>query len=394
MIEIAAVILAAGKSTRTYPLTLTKPKSLLKVLDKTILEHNLEQLDGLVKDVIIVVGYLGDKIKQKLGNKFGNLSIKYVEQKDQNGTGGAVLACKGFLKDRFLVLNGDDFYSKKDIEKCLKNKYCVLVKEVETPQNFGIVQLNGKKIVGLEEKPERPKSNLANTGLYVFDKEIFEHSLQKTKRGEYEITDYIKYLIEKKEIIAEKVSEYWIPTVYSWNLLDASEFFLGKIKTKIEGKIDSKASISGNVFVGKNTVVKSGVVIEGPVFIEENCTIGPNCYIRPGTVIGNNCKIGNAVEVKNSILGENVNIAHLSYIGDSILGNNINIAGGTIFANLRFDEKNIHVKVNGKMIDTGRKKLGAVLGDGVKTGTNCSIMPGVLLEPNSIVEPGIVLKPK
>ena len=393
MTDITAVILAAGKSTRTYPLTLTKPKALLKILDKTILEHNLEQLDGLVKDVIIVVGYFGEKIKDKIGNKFGNLKIKYIEQKEQRGTGGALLACKSLLKGRFLVLNGDDFYSRKDVEKCLKHQYCILVKKVENPENFGIVDIRNKKALSLEEKPQKPKSNLANIGLYVFDNGVFDHKLEKSKRGEYEITDYVKYLIKQKEVFAE-TSDFWIPVVYPWNLLDANSFFLSRLKTEIEGHVDQRASISGNAHIGKNTLIKNGVVIEGPVFIGENCTIGPNCYIRSGTVIGNNCRVGNAVEIKNSILGDDVHIAHLSYIGDSILGDKINIGGGTIFANLRFDEKEIQVKINGKLVNTGRKKFGAVLGDYVRIGINCSLMPGILLEPNSTVEPGIALKAK
>ena len=138
--------------------------------------------------------------------------------------------------------------------------------------------------------------------------------------------------------------------------------------------------------------MKSGAVIEGPVYVGEGCTIGPNCYIRGGTSIGNNCRIGNGAEIKNSVIGDDVNVSHLSYIGDSILGDKINIGGGTMIANLRFDEKEIEVKVNGSLVNTGRTKLGAVIGDGAKTGVNCSILPGGLLEPNSKVEPESVKK--
>jgi len=109
-----AIILAAGKSTRTYPLTITKPKPLLKVFGKTIIEHTLKQLDDLVDDVIIVIGYLGEQIKKKIGNSFGKLNISYIVQEEQDGTGSALFKCKDKLSGKFLVLNGDDFYSKKD----------------------------------------------------------------------------------------------------------------------------------------------------------------------------------------------------------------------------------------------------------------------------------------
>ncbi len=136
-----AVMLAAGKSTRTYPLTLTRPKPLLKFMNKTLIEHNLQQLEGLVNEVIIVIGYKGEMIKKKIGNKFGKLKIIYVEQKKQLGSGHALMEVKDLLKDRFLVMNGDDIYCKKDIAKCLKHKYCVLAKPEERPERFGVIIL-------------------------------------------------------------------------------------------------------------------------------------------------------------------------------------------------------------------------------------------------------------
>src|SRR3989338_4928511 len=121
-----ALILAAGKGTRTSPLTLTRPKPLLKIAGKTIIEHNLTQLQGIVNEAIIVVGYLGEMILQRLGTRFGKINLSYVLQEKLEGTGNAVLSAKDKLKEKFIVMNGDDFYSKKDIEKCLKHRYCVL----------------------------------------------------------------------------------------------------------------------------------------------------------------------------------------------------------------------------------------------------------------------------
>ena len=136
-----AVLLVAGKSTRTYPLTIKKPKPFLKIANKTIIEHNLEQLQDLVNEVILVVGFKKEMIKEKIGNKFGKLKIKYVEQKTQKGTGHAILSVKSYIKNKFMVLNGDDLYSKKDLKNCLKHEYCVLVKEVGDLSRFGQIIL-------------------------------------------------------------------------------------------------------------------------------------------------------------------------------------------------------------------------------------------------------------
>ena len=167
-----AVILVAGKSTRTYPLTLTKPKPLLKIANKTIIEHNLEQLQDLVDEVILVVGFKKELIKEKIGNKFGRLKIKYVEQKSQKGTGHAISLVKSLIKNKFIVLNGDDFFSKNDLKRCLKHQYCILVNEVNDLSRFGLVIIKNNSVMEIKEKPKHVKKGLANRGVYVFDKKI------------------------------------------------------------------------------------------------------------------------------------------------------------------------------------------------------------------------------
>ena len=129
-----AVILAAGKGTRMEPLTLTRPKVLLKFAGKNMLEHNLEQLVGLVSEVLIVIGYKGEMICKEIGDSFKGMKIKYVWQRNQNGPGGALMLCARKLKDKFIVLNGDDFYSAKDIKKCLKYEFCVMGAKVKSPE--------------------------------------------------------------------------------------------------------------------------------------------------------------------------------------------------------------------------------------------------------------------
>ncbi len=391
--KIQAVILAAGKSTRTHPLTATKPKPLLKIANKTIIEHTLEQLENIIDEAIIVIGFKGEKIKERLGNNFRNIRIIYVEQKEQNGSGGALLAAERLIKKRFLVINGDDIYSGKDIEKCIDHKYCVLVKEIEDIRNFGEVITTSNKIIGMKEKPNEKRAGKANTGVYVFDKEIFSYKLKKSERGEYELTDFISYLLkDNKEVNYVKVTDYWFPITYPWSLLLANEFLVSRIKTKNLGVIEKGATIKGEISVGKGTIVKSGSYIEGPVIIGDNCNIGPNCFIRAAVTIGNNSKIGNAVEIKNSIIGDNTSIGHLSYVGDSVIGDNVNFGAGTITANLRHDDTNIKSHVKGSLIDSERRKLGTIIGDCVHTGIHTSIYPGRKIWPDRTTLPGEIVK--
>jgi bifunctional UDP-N-acetylglucosamine pyrophosphorylase/glucosamine-1-phosphate N-acetyltransferase len=391
-----AVILAAGKSTRTYPLTLTKPKPLLKVANKTIIEHNLKQIEGFVDEVIIVIGYKSEMVKRFLGNKFGKVKIKYVIQNEALGNADALKLASKKIKGKFILMFGDDLYSKKDIELLLKYDNAMLAKKVSNPECFGVLKTNRGIFCKVAEKPKRFISNLVNIGCFVFSKEIFNvlDKIKLSKRGEYELTDAYNLFAKKKKIKVVQARDYWLPLTYPWSLLEANGFILSRIVSqKGKGsKIEEGAVLKGYVVVGKNTLIKSGSYIEGPVMIGDNCVIGPNCYIRNGTTIGNNCHIGQSVEIKNSIICDNTNIAHLSYVGDSIISNNCNLGAGTITANLRHDWKNIKCKINGNLIDSGRKKLGVIMGDNCKTGTHTSFYPGIKINPECWTLPGNVVK--
>lgn len=391
---VQAIIMAAGKSTRTYPLTLTKPKPLLKVANKTIMEHQLRALEKHVDEVIIIVGYKKEMLIDFVKTLDLKVPVKFVEQASQLGTGHAILQVEKEVEGRVIILNGDDIYSEKDVQECLKHKYCALAQEVDEPSRFGVWVLENGKVKDLVEKPKTQVSNLANCGLYVVDKKIFEElkELKKSERGEYEITDAVKALALKTDFTIKKVADFWLPTTYPWNLLEANEKLLRNLETEIQGIVEEGATIKGNVFVGKGSVVKAGAYLEGPISIGENCAIGPNCFIRGSTSIGDNCIIGNGVEVKNCIIGDNSRLPYLAFAGDSVIGDNVNLAAGTVLANWRFDGKEITVAVNGSSVNSRRKKLGAIVGDGARTGVNVSVMPGAIINPDSILYPGSVVK--
>lgn len=393
MNNVQAVILAAGKSTRTYPLTVNIPKPLLKVLDRTVLEHNLDQLDGIVDEVIIIVGFKKDMIIEKFGQAYKTMRLFYVEQKQQLGTGHALLSARQFLKEKFIVLNGDDLFSKRDLAALMDHDYAILVREVEDVTRFGAVMVEDGKVKRIVEKPDDNISKYANIGVYVFDTDIFSIELNKTERGEYEITDYVTELAGKGKMEFEAVKGFWLPISYPWNYLEANVALLHDIeksKTDKSAKVEDNVTMKGTVVIGKDTIVRSGTYIEGPVFIGDNCEIGPNAYLRKDTILMDNVRT--RAEIIDSVLMDGVTAKHDCYIGHSVIGERTNIAAGTITADYRHDGANNRTLIKGKSIDTGRRKLGTFIGEDVKLGIGTLIYPGRKIWPHQMTLPGQVVK--
>lgn len=357
-----AIILAAGRSKRFWPLNL-KHKGLFKIMGRPLIFYMFENLRKAgVKELIVIQGAKRDIEKELKNYKFQNLKIDYLIQDEPLGTGDALKRAKNFVKEKFLVLNGDDFYSARDIKKCLKKKFCISLKAIQNPQNFGQVLIQKNKVQKLVEKPKKVVSKLVNTGLYLFDKSIFNFKIGKSERGEYELVDFLKALIKKNKLEFE-IAKDWIPISYSRDLFNINEFLLNKIGRKILGKVEKGVILKGEIIVEKGTIIKSGTYIEGPVYIGKNCQIGPNCFIGKFTSLGDNCYIGQAVEIKNSIIGDNSKISHLSYLRDSIIDKNCNLGKDTI-------------------------SLGCISGENAKIGENVLIAPGVLIGFNRKVKSG------
>ncbi len=391
-----AVMLCAGKGTRLRPLTYTRPKPLLFVGGKTILEHNLETLvECGIEEVILVVGYLSEQIAD-LGTNWKGMKISYVHQAQQLGTAHALYQARELVEDEFLVLNGDDLYWPNDVKQLISAASpTILAKEVSDLSSFGEVKIGeNEKLIEILEKPEDHKQGLANTGCYFLSKEIFDliASLKPSPRGELELTDAINLLAKKEEVLV-RVARDWLPVSYPWDLLRANEVILSKLaESSIEGDVESGATLVGPIVVGKGSKIRSGSYIEGPCYIGENCEIGPNCYLRKYTNLEGDCKVGNGVEIKNSILLKGVRVPHLSYVGDSLIGSYSNLGAGTKIANLRHDERSMKVMIKGKCVDSGRRKLGAIVGACCKFGVGTLIAPGSVCGPFSWTEPGSYVK--
>jgi len=402
---LKAIVLAAGEGRRLRPLTWTRPKHMIQIGGKPILEHHLLALrDAGIKDVLLVVNYKADQIKRYFGDgsELG-MKIEYARQEKIGGTADAFELAEDYVDGDFLATYGDLLITSKVVNSALNlhskisPAITITTVEAEHPERYAVIKTVQNRVVEIVEKPppESIDSRQINAGVYIFSPEIFE-AIKRTEeslRGEREITDSIRMLIESgEEVAAAKVShDDWLDVGRPWDLLDANMRVLKRLKPEILGEIEDGAHIHGTVFVEEEARIRSGVYIEGPAYIGRDSDIGPNCYIRPYTSVGRNVRIGNAVEVKNSILMNDVHVGHLSYIGDSVIGDDCNLGAGTITANLRFDDKPVKMRIKVEIVDSGRRKIGVVMGDYVKTGIGVLFMPGVKIGCNSWIGPNVVV---
>ena len=399
-----AVLLAAGDSTRMLPLSANQPKHLLPIAGKPLIFHTIEALEKAgITETLIVYGYHAEILSKAVETQSWKMKVSFVNQKERKGTAHAAGYAKKFVgKENAILMNGDVMVGADTFEGLIqlhsKKKYdmTLSVKSIEDPSPYGVVKVQRGKAKALIEKPEPNQmvSNLVNAGIYAVGSSLWD-AIEKTElspRGEYEITDSISMLIEKGNVGAYSIPSWWLDIGKPWDLLVANELYLDQVERRLDGVVEDGAVVKGNAVIEEGALVKTGAYIEGPTFIGKDSVIGPNCYIRPHTSLGKNVKIGNAVEIKNSIIMDGTNVGHLSYVGDSIIGQHSNFGAGTITANLRHDNSSIFATVKGARTNSGRRKLGAIIGDDVKTGIGTSIAPGVVLHQGAQTGIGVIVE--
>ncbi len=389
------IILAAGKGTRLRPLTNTTPKPLINICGKSIIEHNLENLYEHVDEIIIVVKYLKEKIKDKLWDNYKWVKITYHEQGDEKWTWAALLGID--CDTDVFVIYWDSIFDKKDFDKVLSYEwYWVLAKGVENPEKYWIFKIDENNyIIEVIEKPKEYVWNLANLWWFKLSPKIFEYlkNVKLSPRWEIELTCAINEFAKNHKFRAIKIDWEFIDVWSPWDILDANKYFLDKLeKSDIRWTIEEWVVIKWNIVLEEWAILKSWTYIEWNVYIWKYTSIWPHTYLRWSTVIWEWCKIWNAVEVKNSSIWDYTNSAHLSYIWDSIIWNNVNLAWGFISANLRHDGKNIKTMVKWEIVDSGRRKLGCIIWDNVKTWMNTSTYPWRVIQNGGTTLPWEIVK--
>jgi NDP-sugar pyrophosphorylase family protein len=221
-----AVILAAGLGTRLRPHTLQTPKPLLPVQGRPILDWALSALPREVDRVLVVVHYLADQIEQYLLGQTHFDRWHIVPQGEARGTGDALRKCKDHIRsERFLVVNGDDLYGARDLADLARTPAGLLVQPVDEPRRFGIAFLRSDGMLErLVEKPDLDGQQLANTGAYLFPKNVFDIELKLSARGEYEITDYVSTLAARQPFHVVQ-ARFWLPigTIEVWEKAQTME---------------------------------------------------------------------------------------------------------------------------------------------------------------------------
>ena len=387
-----ALILAAGKGTRMWPLTENIPKPLLPLCGNAIIEQQIIVLRKVgVKKINILIGHRMKEISDLLGNgESYDVKINYIVQSEQKGTGHAVSLAENHIKNSFFCLNGDTLIDERNLELLAKkeNQMAMMITTVDDGKKFGVVKSNNGMLSSIIEKGISGKSSI-NAGIYLFNDKIFKSlkNIKKSIRGELELTD----ALISNEIYTIEYQGFWKDIGSPWDLLTANEVLIDKTENEIYGKVEDNVQINGNIHLGENSVIKSGTYIEGPVWIGEDCVVGPNAYLRKGTVLCGNNKVGAASEIKNAILFEGAKAPHHNYVGDSVIGRECNLGSGTKVANLRLDKKEISVTHKGKRVVTGRRKLGVIMGDNVATGINSSINSGTIIGSETRIGPNALI---
>lgn len=367
-----AVVLAAGEGERLRPFTASKPKVMIKVANKPILQYVVEALErNGIRRIIFIVGYKKEKIMDYFedGKALG-VEIDYVFQKHLLGTGDALKQAEDKTDERFLVLSGDnvieeDTLSDSELLDVSENENAILIKTHKDVSKYGVVLVKNGLVKDIIEKPSEEISNLVNTGIYAFGEEIYEFLEEELTSG------LLSMVHQGKRVKACETHGAWLDAVYPWDILRLNDIVLSENPAKVEGKIERGVTIDGRVSIGKNSVIRANSYVKGPVIIGENCEIGPNACIFPSTSIGTNVTIGAFTEIKNSVLTDMVKIGSFSSIQDSIFDMGSYAEGGFI---ARSEEAEI--EIGG---EHHRVKVGAMVGE------YCEISSNVIAHPGTII---------
>lgn len=396
-----AVVLAAGEGKRMRPLTTTRPKVMLPVAGRPLLEHVLRAAAKAGVDrAHVVVHYRAEAVRAGLGDGSAlGLELVYHEQGEPRGTGHALRAVTDRPSGGFLMLSGDTLVDAADLvrlqETVRSGRSALGAVQVADARAYGALEVDGDRLVAIHEKRDEPPSDLINSGTYAFTDAIWAHldALKVSPRGELELTDAVTALAREEGVQVVPLAT-WRDVGRPWDLLSVNEEMLRAHSDEdpfwcIEGTVEAGVVLQGPVRIEAGAVVRSGTYIQGPVVIQRDARVGPMAYLRASTVVGAGCHVGAHTELKNSILFDASNVPHLNYVGDSILGAQVNLGAGTKVANLRHDKGPVPVWTGAdEKSDSGRKKMGVVLGDGVKTGINVSLDCGTVAGAGALLAPG------
>jgi glucose-1-phosphate thymidylyltransferase len=328
-----ALVLSGGEGSRLRPLTHTSAKQLIPVAGTPILFHALAAIaEAGIREVGLVIGQTGDEVRAAVGDgsRWG-LSVTYIEQPAPLGLAHAVMTAADFVRgEPFLMYLGDNVILEgiarfvAGFERTRPDAQ-IFVARVPEPERFGVVQLDGERVVRLVEKPAEFVSDLALVGVYLFDDSILEAcaSLVPSARGEYEITEAIQWLVDHgRAVRVEMLEGWWKDTGKPEDLLEANRMMLSRLDASLEGDVDADSVLDGPVVVAPGAkVIRSrltGPVVVGPGGVLEDAVVGPDVSLEAG------CRITRSV-ISDSVLMEGCRVTDVDGLTHSILGRNVEV---------------------------------------------------------------------
>jgi NDP-sugar pyrophosphorylase family protein len=329
-----AVVLAAGKSTRTYPLTLTRPKPVLPLLGKPLLAHTLAALAAVADEAILVVGYRAEMVRAAFGDSWGGLKLQYRIQAEQRGTADAVASARDAVAGEFLVVNGDDYYGAENFAAvAATHGAAVLGAPVAFSGRFGALRIEDGLLRAVDEKPAKGGAALANAGLYKVDEEIFGlvDGLAPSRRGELEFPAALAEYAATRAVAVVEASAPWLP------IATAQDLILAQI----------------SLWPGAGEKYIMG----------EDCRLSPEAAVGGRSVLGRGCEVGANAVVEASLLLDGVQLGEGAAVAGSALGEGVVVGADAL-------------------VD------GAVLGDGARVGESARLEPGTRVWPNIEIAPG------
>lgn len=311
--SLQAVILAAGEGIRLRPLTQNKPKALIPVANKPIIEHtSLSLLEAGIRDIIVVVGYRKEQVMRHLSHL--SVPVMIVRQTEQLGTAHALLSARDRIAGDVLVLPGDNYIDPDSIRDIARIKNSLLYTTHRQPSNFGVVTIEEDTVTSITEKPVLASRMTVSCGVYHLGAELLNRITLPS------LSEAIDDEIRQGTRITAVKAHSWQDAIYPWDLLIMNDRLLPFISPEKSGTISSSVIMQGKVSIGAGTKIGPGTVITGPVIIGDDCTIGPHVVIEPGTSIGSRVKIEPFTVIRRSILMDDVVIASHSSISGSVIG--------------------------------------------------------------------------
>ena len=398
------LFLCGGVGRRMFPIT--EDKFLLKFLGKTLLEHQVELAKKAGLTEFIIVGNHGntESIKEIL-TAIPGIEVELAIQEQPLGIANALESASRLLDDEIIVVNPNDLFeisaytSLLEVHQTRPAVSYLLGCEVSDyfPGGYLVVGGDGE-LTNIVEKPEigQEPSSLVNVLVHLHtDPKLLLKYTADVKTGRDDIYESAIDAMAK-DTHRVRILPYtgmWTAIKYPWHIFSAVRQFLDQSSGYISplAQVSEKAVIKGKVIISDDATVLENAIIKGPVYIGPRSIIGTNSLVREYSHIGSDCVVGFSTEIKNSYVGDGCWF-HMNYVGDSIIGEGCTFGAGTVLSNWRFDEKNIRIKIEGKSMDIGLDKFGAIIGNNSKTGINVSVMPGVRIGPNSIVGSHVCLE--